>query len=150
MDKVFISGPMSGIKDYNKPAFDAAEKKLKEAGYAVFNPAWMIFDTNGWSHEDIMKIDLAALSQCKYIYMLDGWDKSKGSKQELAYAHAIGVFPITDAVIKPKHTTRIEINAYGNISGANLDFLCWFEGVCNDILAEGGSLITITPFKKLN
>ena len=36
---IFISGPMSGIDDYNKPAFNAAAEKLRAMGHKCFNPA---------------------------------------------------------------------------------------------------------------
>ena len=39
MIRVFISGPMSGIKDYNVHEFSKAAKALREAGYFVINPA---------------------------------------------------------------------------------------------------------------
>ena len=85
--KVFLSGPMSGIKDYNKPAFDNAQKKMENLGYSVFNPAWMTFDES-WTRDDIMPIDIAALSRCDAIYMLPGWEKSKGATAEYNYAVA--------------------------------------------------------------
>ena len=142
--KVFISGPMSGIKDFNKPAFDKAEKELTECGFSVFNPARMHFDDT-WTHEQIMKIDLAALAQCDYIYMLDKWYYSKGALQEYHYANAIGVeiLPTTyiDCPKKEEKTKqRIQIESFGDISGENLEFLQWIEKNCNEILAKGGKL----------
>jgi hypothetical protein len=148
--KVFISGPMSGIKDFNKPAFDQAEKELTECGLAVFNPAWMQFDPYSWTHGEMMKIDLAALAQCDYIYMLDGWEKSTGAKQEYNYAMSIGVKnlrKVSDGFVygdnsfkRPNTITRIEIESFGDISGRNLEFLQWLEKHCNELLAEGRSL----------
>lgn len=117
--KVFISGPMSGIKDFNKPAFDKAEEYLTQAGYSVFNPARMHFD-DAWDHSEIMRIDLAALAQCDYILMLDKWYNSKGAIHEYHYAHAIGVEFLSMSDIdnvkkeeKPKQ--RIEIETFGDI-----------------------------------
>lgn len=142
--KVFISGPMSGIKDFNKPAFDQAEQWLTHAGYSVFNPARMHFD-DSWTHEQIMRIDLAALTQCDYIYMLDKWYNSKGALEEYHYAMATGIILIPTHDIKcPKKESKpgqyIEIETYGDISGENVDFLKWVEKHCNEILAKGGKL----------
>ena len=36
--RIYISGPISGTKDYME-RFSSAEKKLAEEGYAVLNPA---------------------------------------------------------------------------------------------------------------
>ena len=142
--KVFISGPMTGVKDLNKPAFDQAEQWLTQAGYSVFNPARMNFD-DSWTHEEIMKIDLTALEQCDYILMLPRWYYSKGSIQEYHYANAIGVEVMSVRDMEPpkkeeKPSQRIEIECYGDISGENLDFLQWVEKHCNEILAKGGKL----------
>lgn len=87
--KVFISGPMTGYEDYNREAFNAMEKELKEAGYSVFNPAWLKVDEE-WTHEDLMAIDLVALSMCDAIVQLDGWGRSEGAKIEHAFAKANG------------------------------------------------------------
>ena len=35
----YIAGPMTGIKDYNFPAFDAAAKTAREQGFNIINPA---------------------------------------------------------------------------------------------------------------
>ena len=79
--KVFISGPMTGYPNSNKEAFDEAEKILKEAGFAVFNPAKMDL-TYGFTEQDIASIDLSALLRCDYIYQLDGWENSIGATGE--------------------------------------------------------------------
>lgn len=79
--KVFISGPMSGYKNFNKEAFFEAEAKLKEAGFSVFNPAWLEVD-NCFDTSDLLAIDLAALSRCNAIYQLPGWERSKGANAE--------------------------------------------------------------------
>lgn len=85
--RVFISGPMTGYEDFNRPAFMEAEEKLKKAGFSVFNPAWMDFDS-GFSNDAIMSIDLVALSHCNYIYQLPGWKYSKGASAEYMFALA--------------------------------------------------------------
>ena len=88
--RVFISGPMTGIEDFNRPAFMDAEEKLKSAGFSVFNPAWLRFDS-GFDNAAIMAVDLAALSHCNYIYQLEGWEKSKGASAEWSFALSSGI-----------------------------------------------------------
>lgn len=92
--KVFISGPMSGYEDFNRPAFMAAEKLLKEAGFDVFNPAWMdvglgeqnVDFYSYWEKKELLAMDIHALSCCDAIYHLSNWHKSDGARLEHAFA----------------------------------------------------------------
>lgn len=36
--RLYLSGPMTGKPDHNRPAFDAAEKRLTAQGHFVINP----------------------------------------------------------------------------------------------------------------
>jgi len=88
--KIYISGPMTGLPDFNKPAFNAAETKLKLKGYTVLSPACLP-SSNEITHEEYMVIDLAMLSICDKIYMLDGWKNSTGAKMEYEEAICLGI-----------------------------------------------------------
>lgn len=120
--RIYISGPMTGIPNHNRPAFDAAAKRLLEQGHFVINPVdisvrfgdetelsisfreyYRLLSNYG---EDafnnsrmrlmtkyrtrvalaVMDADLAAVRSCDAIYMLKGWDTSRGAKRELAEA----------------------------------------------------------------
>lgn len=89
--RAFISGPMTGYDDFNRPAFFEAEEKLRKAGFSVFNPAWLRFDDGGFTDQDIMAIDIEALSRCNYIYQLEGWPNSKGASAEWQFAMSTGI-----------------------------------------------------------
>lgn len=39
MARVYIAGPMTGLPDFNFPAFHAAAAAWRAAGWEVFNPA---------------------------------------------------------------------------------------------------------------
>lgn len=90
--KVFISGPMKGYPNFNKEAFDQAEKELIQQGYTVFNPAWMDF-SGEWTKQDKRAIDAAIMSRCDAVYQLPGWDglENSGSRMEHAFAQASGM-----------------------------------------------------------
>lgn len=114
--RVYISGPMTGLPDSNIPAFNAAAERLWAEGHFVINPANLsaIFGTreeialsfNEWYHpsqpfevvkgtpriaKSIMNADLAAVRSCDAIYLLKGWENSRGAKKELAEAIAHGL-----------------------------------------------------------
>lgn len=37
--RLYLAGPMSGIKDFNAPLFHAEAKRLRDIGHDVVNPA---------------------------------------------------------------------------------------------------------------
>ena len=86
MSKIYISGPITGTTDYME-RFEKAENYLKSKGYSVVNPAkvnaQMPEDT---TYEEYMKMSFTMLDMCDYIYMLTGWNTSRGANRELGYA----------------------------------------------------------------
>ena len=86
--RIYISGPITNVLDY-KEKFDQAEKHLKEKypNAEIVNPT-MIVLPSGCTHEDYMKIDFMLLDLADAIYMMPGWDLSKGCNQEYGYAVA--------------------------------------------------------------
>jgi hypothetical protein len=106
--RVYIAGPMRGIKFCNFPSFDDARDMLLKQGHAVRSPADMDRD-NGfdamalpvdydWNKipmtkselEDCLRRDFEAVVWCDQIYMLDGWENSIGAKAELGFAQMMG------------------------------------------------------------
>lgn len=98
--KIYISGPMRGIKDFNFPAFDAAERKWRAEGHIAFSPAQtdralgyvsgsFECDLNQLKH--LMLSDIACLYHADAIALLPGWERSKGATVELALAQFLGL-----------------------------------------------------------
>ena len=81
---------MAGIKNRNSTAFQEATKKYKLQGYIVLNPDDLPNSTK-ISPAQYMDIDLAMIRACDEIYMLKGWEKSKGARLEHAYAVFLGL-----------------------------------------------------------
>lgn len=90
LKNVYISGPMTGLPDFNFPAFNAAAKKLKEEGWNVCNPAEHGI-VEGATRSDYLRFDLAHLSACDTIYLLPGWENSDGAKWEVEIAKKLGI-----------------------------------------------------------
>lgn len=109
-DKIYIAGPMQGIKDFNFPAFDFAATEWRDAGWEVFSPAERDRDVHGEDMnispcgelEDIehtgfdlrqaLAADLEWIAMnATAIYMLRGWENSKGARAEHALAVALSL-----------------------------------------------------------
>ena len=82
MPKVFISGPVTGVKNY-KRKFKRIERKMTRRGYQVLNPAilpcWM-------AHDDAMHICMSMIDVADVVLFTDGWMDSKGCCLEHDYA----------------------------------------------------------------
>ena len=105
---MYIAGPMRGYKDFNFPAFYAAERFLISRGHTAFNPA----RRDNEMHGDIMKSESGSLDDIKgsgfcireamradmswicdsadTIFMLDGWEDSPGATAERSLGICIG------------------------------------------------------------
>lgn len=89
-NRIYVAGPMTGIEDFNFPAFNAAAGILRAHGYIVENPAEHgIVDGADWA--DYLAYDLTRLGLCDTIYLLPGWENSKGAQLEFLIAERLGM-----------------------------------------------------------
>jgi nucleoside 2-deoxyribosyltransferase len=88
--KVYISGAITGVDDCSTHFADAEDLLIKK-GYKVVNPYMMDFVMPNADYEDYMKVDLLLLDMCDAIYMLKGWENSRGANREYGYALAKGM-----------------------------------------------------------
>lgn len=103
---IYIAGPMSGIVDYNRAAFNEAAEAFRDGGWDVFNPATNdveLFGSYEACDEAIKEDRQGALRimlgsdldfitrEADAIAMLPGWEKSFGARAEHATAVALGL-----------------------------------------------------------
>lgn len=89
--KVFISGKMTGLPNYNEAGFAKAEAELFEAGFepvSPWNPEDVIYNPP-WG--DCIIRALTLLNSCDAIYQLDGWEDSPGARMEWDFAKRAGI-----------------------------------------------------------
>jgi hypothetical protein len=86
--KLYISGKITGDKNYRKKFADA-EKRLVDAGYEVVNPAKLCPADTDWHMA--MRICIKALMDCNGVALLNDWRQSKGSKCEHGLALDVGI-----------------------------------------------------------
>jgi hypothetical protein len=106
MPKIYIAGPMTGYPEFNFPAFNAAQDRLEEDGWFVFNPARKDVEAGldpdslatgdaalaidkGFDFRDAYTWDVTKVIEADAIYMLNGYSASVGALGELAVATAM-------------------------------------------------------------
>ena len=99
--KLYVAGPMRGYPNFNFAAFEAATKRLREQGIEVvsphehdlavgFDPTTAVLKPDGDPVDFDMKAailwDLQQVADCDGVYMLDGWERSRGANLEIDLA----------------------------------------------------------------
>ena len=97
-NRLYLAGPMRGKPHYNFPAFDAAAERLRQQGYEVVNPADMSREvgvekvvTDPAVFNRLIAEELREVRACDAIYLLRGWERSAGTRDELEVALSHGL-----------------------------------------------------------
>lgn len=78
---LYLSGPMTGILDFNFPMFDRVAATLRHRGWRVVSPA-DFGHKPGDTWESHLQRDLFLVGQCDALVQLPGWEESKGATLE--------------------------------------------------------------------
>jgi len=89
--KIYISGPMTGLPNFNYEAFHAAERQLVLEGYKVTNPARNFNGDTTLPREMYMRKDIEQVLEVDMLYMLKGWYNSAGARLERLIAQETGL-----------------------------------------------------------
>lgn len=88
MKRIYLSGPMTGLPDFNYPAFNAEAARLRALGYHVENPAE---NPKQDSWDAYMRKAITQMLTCDTIALMPGWLQSKGARIEYELAVSIGI-----------------------------------------------------------
>lgn len=107
--KIYIAGPISGTTDYEE-CFEEAERAIQRKGHEAINPVHIrsVIETvgaNALRYDKLMNICKALVDACDAIYMMPGWQRSNGARQEhdeavnhgLKFFASMAAIPETDA-----------------------------------------------------
>ena len=86
---VYLSGRILGNSERKKD-FDCAQRFLEKMRYIVINPANLDEVADGLPCEQFMKICYKLVEISDIVFMVSGWQKSKGANAELSYAKSLG------------------------------------------------------------
>lgn len=98
MKRIYIAGPMSGLPEFNYPAFHTAAKRLRDLGFDVENPAENPEPHCG-SWLGYMRMAVTQLVRCDGVALLPGWQDSKGARVEYDLANRLGLVVMREAEI---------------------------------------------------
>ena len=94
MSVVYIAGPMTGLPEFNYPAFNTAAEWLRVEGHEPLNPADTeslneTGETRSWDW--YMRHALGMVIRADGIALLPGWEMSKGATLEHLVALQLGM-----------------------------------------------------------
>lgn len=108
---VYVAGPMSGIEDFNRPAFHLYASALEQAGVDVLNPAAIDLGP-GASWCDYLAIAVRQLAKADEVHFLPGWEKSEGACVEEIIARKLGL-PIFEVPMTQKQILNMTSRQFG-------------------------------------
>lgn len=139
---VYIAGPMTGLPDYNYPAFHEAAERWRAAGWEVVNPAEHFDGDQTLPRQVYLRRAFRALCECHAIAVLEGWETSQGARVEKVMADALGMPRYWYKDPPPDATTwdlPLEREAARHVVQALADEVCCVAkdvGVCKNISDE--------------
>lgn len=103
--RIYLCGPMTGLPDYNYPAFNAEAARLRALGYDIENPAGNEHPANQ-TWPGYMRAALAQMLTCDAIALLPGWTESKGAVIERQLAMDVDILIcVADSINEPDDIT---------------------------------------------
>ena len=88
--RLYVIGPVTGRRDLNRPAFEAARVELDEAGYDATIPHDVV--PPDATREQAMRASVRMLLECDGVAVLHDWNVSEGAKLEKKVANACGIY----------------------------------------------------------
>jgi len=91
--KIYISGPMTGLPNWNFPSFNRVAQKIRDQGeFEVINPAeYGLVEQTVEDRCFIMAKAMTDICNSDALYMLEGWEDSSGARAEWALGYALGL-----------------------------------------------------------
>lgn len=93
MTVYYLAGPMTGLPDFNRAAFEEAARRLRETGREVLNPIEMDLIYGSWEEaikrpwtEHLARDVDTVVNKADAVIVLPGWESSRGANLEVRLA----------------------------------------------------------------
>lgn len=86
----YLAGPMTGIAEFNFPAFHAAAANLRAMGFEIINPAENFGGDVTLPYDTYINEALRQVNSADAIIRLPGWEDSNGVRKECELATELG------------------------------------------------------------
>lgn len=85
--RCYLSGPITGVDGYME-RFNECERGIrKNFHWSVINPARVNGEMpDDTSYEEFMEMSVTMMKMCDCIFLMSGWENSKGARFEREYA----------------------------------------------------------------
>lgn len=126
MRRIYVTGPISGLPERNRPVFNAEAARLRRLGFDVVNPAELNpGPTKIW--HDCMRTNLTELLTCDTLALLPGWQAEGEAHLEVHLAHRVGMAivdatDITESIV-PTAPTFVIANMTGRSPSEPIQWL---------------------------
>lgn len=121
LPRLYLCGPMTGLPEFNYPAFTRAANQLRGLGYTVFTPTENGLPQHApWGMH--MRRDIPQLVRCGGVAVLPGHEASRGAQLELYIATELGipVAPVDTWMATIKYTPADAEPTYSPMTGEPL------------------------------
>ena len=98
--RVYTSGPMSGKPDFNAAAFEVARVRGEGMGHVMLIPSdgesytpleAQMLEATPENRAKWMRKDFHMILSADLLWVLDGWQKSEGARDEVRMAQVLGL-----------------------------------------------------------
>lgn len=140
---IYLAGPMTGMPEYNYPAFHEAAKALRENGIGVVSPAEIHGDDTSREREYYLRRDLQVMLNCGAVVLLPGWSDSDGANLEHQVAVKTGIpcYSIDSVITEVKDTRAERLIRFYNKNFQFIDYM-FSEKPINELINEDELVLT--------
>lgn len=94
MQKMFLSGPMTGYDNWNHDKFNQVAAEFRMAGFEVCSPAEFFDGDTTRDRSEYMRESIKWLLEADTVILLPGWQESEGAKLEAKIGDELGLIMV--------------------------------------------------------